>query len=72
LRKQVRFYVSEYILDELAETVVEDLKSARRYALLACRAVQRIAKLVDIPTDFPRHVLGDPDDAPIVQTRLSG
>jgi putative PIN family toxin of toxin-antitoxin system len=71
-RKRVRIYVSHYILDELAETLVEDLKCTRRYASLACRAVQRIAKLVDLPQDFPRHVPGDPDDDPIVQTALSG
>lgn len=71
-RKRVRFYVSQYILDELAETLVEDLGCTRRYASLACRAVQRIAKLVDLPVDIVRHVPGDPDDDPIVQTALSG
>lgn len=71
-RRRVRFYVSEYMLGELAETLVEDLKCTRRYASLACRAVQRIAKLVDLPANFPRHVPGDPNDDPIVQTALSG
>jgi hypothetical protein len=52
----VRFYVSQYILDELAETLVEDLKCSRRYAFLACRAVQRQA-----PASSPHHVPGDPN-----------
>jgi predicted nucleic acid-binding protein len=68
----VRFYVSQYILDELAETLVEDLGCTRRYASLACRAVQRIAKVVETPIDVARHVPSDPDDDPIVQTALSG
>lgn len=71
-RKRVRFYVSEFMLDELAETLVEDLKCTRRYAALACRAVQRIAKLVELPASIPSRVPGDPDDDPIVQTALSG
>jgi hypothetical protein len=57
-RKRVRFYVSEFMLDELAETLVEDLKCTRRYAALACRAVQGIAKLVELPASIPSRVPG--------------
>jgi len=43
-RQRVRFFVSGYILQELAETLVEDLDFSRRFAHLACRAVLRVAK----------------------------
>jgi putative PIN family toxin of toxin-antitoxin system len=70
-RQRVRLFVSEYILRELFEVLVEDLKRTRRYATLACRTVARIAKLIDLPPFIPRHVPGDPHDDPIVQTALS-
>ena len=70
-RQRVRLFVSEYILDELFETLVEDLGQTRRFASLACRAVKRLAMLVDLPPIRVRHVPGDPDDDPIVQTALS-
>jgi putative PIN family toxin of toxin-antitoxin system len=70
-RQRVRLFVSEYILDEVFETLVEDLGQTRRFASLACRAVKRLTKLVDLPPIRVRHVPGDPDDDPIVQTSLS-
>ena len=70
-RKRVRFFVSEYILTELIETLVEDLGRSRRYALLARQTVLRIARLVDRPHSIRRRVPGDPDDDPVVQTALS-
>ena len=70
-RQRVRFFVSEYILDELVEVLVEDLGQTRRYALLARRAVLRIAKLVPLPPSPGQFVPGDPDDDPIVQTALA-
>jgi putative PIN family toxin of toxin-antitoxin system len=69
-KKRIRFYVSTYILDELVKALVEDLGCSRRYAGLARRAVLRIAKLVKLPAGRYRHVPGDPDDDPIVQTAL--
>ena len=69
-RKRVRFFVSEYILQELTTTLINDLARSRRYAWLARRAVLRIARLVDIPASMPRHVPGDAQDDPIVQTAL--
>ena len=71
-RKRVRFFVSAYILDELQRTLVEDLGRSRRFAGLARRAVLRVAKLVELPSFVPRHVPGDPNDDPIVQTALTG
>ena len=69
-RKRVRLFVSEYILQELSDTLTEDLGRSRRYAWLARRAVLRLARLVKLPDSSPRHVPGDPDDDPIVQTAL--
>ena len=69
-KKRVRFFASDYILDELVKALVEDLHRSRRYAGLARRAVLRIAKLVKLPAGRYRHVPGDPDDDPIVQTAL--
>ena len=48
-RQRVRFYVSEYILEELVTTLTEDLGRSRRYAFLAGRAVLRIARYIDVP-----------------------
>jgi putative PIN family toxin of toxin-antitoxin system len=70
-RRRIRFFVSEYILRELSETLIEDLGRSRRYAWLARRAVLRIARLVDLPSSTPRHVPGDPKDDPIIQTALA-
>ena len=69
-RKRVRFFVSEYILDELTRTLVEDLGLSRRYAWLARRAVLRVADLVDLPAVVARYVILDPADDSIVQTAL--
>jgi putative PIN family toxin of toxin-antitoxin system len=70
-RQRVRFFVSEYILDELVDVLVEDLGRTRRYASLARRAVLRIAKLVPLPPSPGRFVPGDPGDDPVVQTALA-
>jgi putative PIN family toxin of toxin-antitoxin system len=70
-RHRVRLFVSEYILGELFDTLVEDLRRSRRYATLACRTVARLAKLVELPPSIGRHVPGDVHDDPIVQTALS-
>ena len=70
-RKRVRFFVSEYILQELADTLIEDLGRTRRYAWLARRAVLRIARRVNLPASPVRHVPGDPNDDPIIQTALT-
>ena len=70
-RQRVRFYVSEYILEELVTTLTEDLGRSRRYAFLAGRAVLRMAKRVAVPPAKRRYVPGDPDDDPILQTALA-
>jgi putative PIN family toxin of toxin-antitoxin system len=70
-RKRVRLFVSDYILDELERTLIEDLGRTRRFAMLARRAILRIARVVELPDFIPRHVPGDPDDDPIVQTALT-
>jgi putative PIN family toxin of toxin-antitoxin system len=70
-RQRVRFFVSEYILNELGTVLVEDLGRDRRFAVLARRAILRIAQLVTLPPSIKPHVPGDPHDDPIVQTGLS-
>ena len=39
-KKRVRFFASDYILDELVKALVEDLHRSRRYAGLARRAAR--------------------------------
>ena len=71
-RQRVRFFVSEYILDELETVLTEDFELSRRFAALARRAVLRIAEVVDLPVSVPSFVPGDPNDNFIVQTALGG
>jgi putative PIN family toxin of toxin-antitoxin system len=71
IKAKVRFFVSEYILHEVAETLVKDFKEARRVARLAVDAVLRRSKLVALPSVIEPHVPGDPKDAAIVQTALT-
>src|SRR2546428_14129853 len=70
--QRVRFLVSDYILNELTESLIEDLRQSRRFAGLAREAVLRIARLIELPPPIRPYVPGDRNDAPIVQTALSG
>jgi len=70
-RKRVRFFVSEYILEEIKAVLTEDLDLSDRFALLARRAVLRIAKAVDPRPSKRRFVAGDPNDDPIVLAALT-
>ena len=70
-RQRVRFFVSECILDELVDVLVEGLGRTRRYASLARRAVLRIAKIIALPLSPGQFVPGDPGDDPVVQTALA-
>lgn len=71
-RQRVRFFVSEYILDELETVLMEDLELSQRFAALARRAVLRVAKMVDLPASARSFVPGDSNDDFIVQTALCG
>lgn len=68
---KVRFFVSEYILDELADVLREELQESPRYVKLARRAVLRRAKLVKLPESIGSIVADDPKDNAIVQTAVS-
>lgn len=68
---RVRFFVSDYILDEVRETLRADFDESRRVAGLAGKAILRRATLVDLPRIIPSFVPGDPDDDAIVQTALT-
>jgi putative PIN family toxin of toxin-antitoxin system len=71
LRAGVRLFVSDYILDELADVLRENLKHSRRFVQLARRAVLRRAKHVALPKNIRAFVPGDPKDDAVVQTAIS-
>jgi putative PIN family toxin of toxin-antitoxin system len=71
LQARVRLFVSDYILDELADVLREELNEGARYVHLARRAVLRRAKRVDLPKTIRSFVPGDPKDDAVVQTALS-
>ena len=70
-RKRVRIFVSDFILQELSKTLTDDLHRTSRFALLSCKTVLRIARLIDVPSTVPRYVLADPKDDPIIQSALN-
>jgi putative PIN family toxin of toxin-antitoxin system len=71
LKAKVRLFVSDYILNELADVLREDLNESARYVHLARRAVLRRAKCVALPKNVRSHVPGDPKDDAVVQTAIS-
>lgn len=71
MKRRVRFYVSEYILDELVRTMTMHLDEPKSHANDSRRAVERRSKLVQLPERIPRYVPGDPKDDAIVQTAVS-
>lgn len=71
LRAKVRLFVSDYILDELADVLREELNESARYVHLARRAVLRRAKRVALPKNIRSYVTGDPKDDAVVQTAIS-
>jgi putative PIN family toxin of toxin-antitoxin system len=71
LKAKVRLFVSDYILDELAEVLREELEESPRYVHLARRAVLRRAKRVALPSHIRSFVPGDPKDDAVVQTAIS-
>ncbi|MFL5244915.1 MAG: putative toxin-antitoxin system toxin component, PIN family [Gemmataceae bacterium] len=70
-RQRIRIFVSEYILRETIQTLIEDLGQTPRFAGLARRAILGIAKVVKLPLISKVAINEDPDDEPIVQTALS-
>jgi putative PIN family toxin of toxin-antitoxin system len=71
LKAKVRLFVSDYILNELAKVLRDDLNESARFVHLARRAVLRRAKRVPLPKNIRPFVPGDPKDDPVVQTALS-
>jgi putative PIN family toxin of toxin-antitoxin system len=71
LKAGVRLFVSDYILDELADVLREELNEGARYVHLARRAVLRRAKRVALPKNVGSFVPGDPKDDAVVQTAIS-
>ncbi len=71
LKAKVRLFVSDYILDELADVLNEDLGESTRFVHLARRAVLRRAKRTELPKSIRQFVPDDPKDNPVVQTAIS-
>lgn len=65
-KARVRFFVSDYIVDEVGDTLLEDFGASRHAAQLAREAILRRAKRVELPRIIPSFVPGDPDDDAIV------
>ena len=68
LSQGVRFFVSEYLIDEVIKAATTRLKECRRYGVRIRHRFRRQAQLVRLPQQIPRHVPGDPGDDPIVET----
>ena len=71
IRQRVRFYVSDYILDEIVNSMVVHLQESKSHAKNSRQAIARRTKLVALPVTIPRYVLADPKDDAIVQTAVS-
>jgi putative PIN family toxin of toxin-antitoxin system len=71
LKARVRLFVSDYILDEVADVLREELNETARFVQLARRAILRRAKRVVLPKQIRLWVPGDPKDDAVVQTALS-
>ena len=71
LKAKVRLFVSDYILDEVADVLREDLGETARFVRLARRAIIRRAKRVVLPKQIGNFVPGDPKDDAIVQTSFA-
>jgi putative PIN family toxin of toxin-antitoxin system len=71
LKAKVRLFVSEYILDEVADVLREQLKESTRFVNLTRHAVLRRAKQVALPKAVRSFVPGDPKDDAVIQTALS-
>jgi uncharacterized protein len=70
-KAKVRLFVSNYILEEVTDTLLKDFSETRRVARLARDAVLRRAKLVALPHVIPSFVPDDPKDNAVVQTALT-
>lgn len=63
-------YVSDFILQELRQVLIEKFKVSRRFASLTVKRVQRIARLTQTgKRRFPG--LGDPKDHPVLETAVN-
>lgn len=71
LKRRVRFFVSQYQLDEFVNTLLEHFELSRRFANNSRQTLEILAKTVTLPPRIPRIVERDPKDDAIVQTALS-
>ena len=68
LRQGVRFFASEYLIEEVVKAATLRLKEGRRYGVRIRHRFRKQAQLVTLPQQIPRHVPGDAGDDPIVET----
>ena len=68
LKQGVRFFVSEYLIEEVVKAATMRLKEGRRYGVRIRHRFRKHAQLVTLPQQIPRHVPGDKGDDPIVET----
>lgn len=71
LKRRVRFFVSQYQLDEFCNTLIEHVELPRKFVRNSRQTLELLAKTVQLPTKIPRFVERDPKDDAIVQTALS-
>ena len=70
LSQQVRFFVSDYLVEEVVKSVIARLEEGSRYGVRIRRRLNRQTRIVKLPEVIPRHVPGDPGDDPIVETAI--
>ncbi len=69
-RSRARLFVSEYLVDEVRRALIRDFEMPRRDAQLAGEKMLRMSRTVKLPASIPRHVPGDSQDDPIVETAI--
>lgn len=71
MKRRVRFFVSQYQLDEFVNTLVEHFELSKAFVRNSRQTVELLAKTVQLPSRIPRFVERDLKDDAIVQTALT-
>jgi putative PIN family toxin of toxin-antitoxin system len=72
VRQRVRLFTSEYILAELERVLGQLQGLPRPFVRRTLRMIRRLATVVDLPASAKPFAVDDPDDAPVIQTALTG
>ena len=70
LQRRTRFFVSEYLANELREILVREMGFSRRDTTLALKKLSRVCKTVELPDTILRRVVNDEKDDAIVETAI--